>query len=109
MGVWIVMVHARDVFDFLRKIGATPDTLEQEYLERVCASIGAELLAYRKQHNLTQKELAQRLGISQKMLSQIEMGTMNLSLKTLIRIANTLGGELKVSLGILSDGGEENG
>ncbi|RLC70237.1 MAG: XRE family transcriptional regulator [Chloroflexi bacterium] len=94
---------ARDVFEFLKEIGAMPETLEEELFERAVAAVGAELLAYRKQHNLTQEQLAKRLKISQEMVSRIEVGSENLSLKRLAKIAAALGGNLKVSLGILPE------
>ncbi|WP_241208645.1 helix-turn-helix domain-containing protein [Thermotoga sp. Cell2] len=63
-------------------------------------------MAYRKKYNLTQKELAEKLGISQSMVSKIETGEKNVSVKVLAKIVAALGGKLKISLGILPE--EEN-
>lgn len=43
-------------------------------------SIGEKVKAKRKEHNLTQNELSERIGITQGMLCQIERGSKNPSL-----------------------------
>ena len=102
------MSEFRSVFEFLNDLKAMPKTQEEELFEQACASIGAELLAYRKLKGLTQTQLANRLRISSRKLSRIEMGLANLSLKELARIASVLGGNLKVSLGILHERSESD-
>ena len=53
----------------------------------------------RKRRGLTQAALAQRSGVSQPMIAQIESGRLsNLTLKTLARTARALGASLKVEL-----------
>jgi transcriptional regulator with XRE-family HTH domain len=51
----------------------------------------------RKRRGLTQAGLAQRSGVSQPMIAQIESGKLNnLTLKTLARTARALGANLKI-------------
>lgn len=51
----------------------------------------------RKRRGLTQAALAQRSGVSQPMIAQIESGKLNnLTLKTLARTARALGASLKI-------------
>ena len=51
--------------------------------ERFITSVMAELYELRKKANITQKELAKRLDISQSELSRIETGNQNITLITL--------------------------
>lgn len=89
----------RDVFEFLEKIG-THFTGEEKIFIKAMAQIGGQLLAYRKEHGLTQAELAKKLGISQAMVSKIEGGK-NISIKVLAKVVAKLGGNINISLGIL--------
>jgi transcriptional regulator with XRE-family HTH domain len=53
----------------------------------------------RKRRGLSQAALAQRSGVSQPMIAQIESGKLNnLTLRTLARTARALGARLKVEL-----------
>lgn len=58
--------------------------------------IGAKIAYYRRLRNLTQKELARRLNISQSSLGKIECGKYNnnVPLSTLLAIAEELNIEL---------------
>jgi DNA-binding XRE family transcriptional regulator len=55
------------------------------------------LIQARNETGLTQKELSNRTGIGQAILSRIENGNANPSLRTLERIAKGLGKELVIS------------
>src|SRR5215472_2915603 len=62
----------------------------------------------RRRRGLTQAALAQRSGVSQPMIAQIESGKLNnLTLKTLARTARALGASLKINL-ILRPGPRES-
>jgi len=68
------------------------DELAQILIEHKIASL-------RKRRGLTQAALAQRSGVSQPMIAQIESGRLNnLTLKTLARTARALGASLKIDL-----------
>ncbi len=47
---------------------------------------------------LTQKQLAKKIGIKQPMISRLESGTYNPSIKFLHRVAGALDAKLKVSI-----------
>ena len=66
------------------------DALQPEF-DIIQAMINA-----RKQQNITQKELAERTGITQADISRIENGTRNPSLEMLKRLAAGIGMRLKV-------------
>ncbi|KXA43087.1 MULTISPECIES: helix-turn-helix domain-containing protein [Staphylococcus] len=52
---------------------------------------GQNIKQIRKQRNLTQKQLADQIEISQSYLSDIESGRKNLSIKTVKKLADSLG------------------
>lgn len=66
--------------------------------------IGAKIVYYRKIRNLTQEELAEKVGITPQYLSRIENGgySKNVSLSTLMKIA----GVLDVTISQLMEGVE---
>ena len=59
-------------------------------------SIGNKIADARKEKNLTQEQLAQVTGINQANISRLENGTANPSLRTLKRLAEGMGMELKL-------------
>jgi transcriptional regulator with XRE-family HTH domain len=71
------------------KIEARTDELHQEYLA---------LRTLRKKLNLTQGEMAERLGVKQPSISKIENGDRRLTLETLSDIITALGGEWEINV-----------
>ena len=53
--------------------------------------IAAKFVKYRSENNMTQKILAEKLNISQVMISKIESGAYNISMKSLIEYLFKLG------------------
>lgn len=62
-----------------------------------CLLVGEKIKLLRKQRNLTQKMLAERLNISQQMISRIESGRENISLITLRKIIDELGAKILIT------------
>ena len=61
------------------------------YDEKCLARIGSNIRFLRAACQLSQQELAKRIGISQTHLSNIERSHVNINLKLLLSIANTVG------------------
>ena len=82
----------------LEKVNLTPvdDTPEMEEYD-IDAEVRDLVISARGAANLTQKQLAQRSGVSQANISKIENGNYQPSLSTLKRIAGALGKRLVVS------------
>ena len=82
----------------LEKVNLTPvdDTPEIEEYD-IDAEVRNLVISARNAANLTQKQLAQRSGVSQANISKIENGNYQPSLSTLKRIAGALGKRLVVS------------
>jgi transcriptional regulator with XRE-family HTH domain len=78
-----------DELDLRREV---EDELAQILIEHMIATL-------RKSKGLTQAALAQRSGVSQPMIAQIESGKLNnLTLKTLARTARALDASLEIDL-----------
>ena len=58
--------------------------------------VGNLLISQREDRGLTQKQLADKLGVKQQLISKIESGSNNITLDTLIRVLTVLGVALKV-------------
>lgn len=82
----------------LEKVNLTPvdDTPEMEEYD-IDVEVRDLVISARNAANLTQKQLAQRSGVSQANISKIENGNYQPSLSTLKRIAGALGKRLVVS------------
>lgn len=68
---------------------------------------GKFLKEYRTDNNLTQEELAIKLGIPQQSISRLEAGKINPSLLSIIKYLLKLGCEIKIVKNIEGDYNEE--
>jgi transcriptional regulator with XRE-family HTH domain len=59
--------------------------------ERLLSRVAINFVHYRKEHGLTQEQLAERLGRGQSFVAYLEAGDKNLTLRTLARFAEVLG------------------
>ena len=95
-------------FDYLQKpfdMNVLSDTIDravhelgiytdpEEELKRV---IGQRLRKYRKECNFTLKNLSSKTGLSQSLISKIELGNTSASIATLLKLANSLNVPIKV-------------
>ena len=71
--------------------------------------LGARVRTLRREHSLTQEELAEQVGISPSFMGHIERGSRIASLETLVALCNTLKTSPAYLLGAsLSDAFDEN-
>lgn len=73
--------------------------MEKEEVDPCLKKIGETIKKMRKEKKFTQKQIAERLGVSQQFFSRIESGKENITLKYLVKIVSLLGEELKISIG----------
>lgn len=66
-------------------------------------AIARLVIRYRLENDLTQKELADKIGTSHSAISRLESGQAAITLKTMKRIAEALGGRLVVGFELESD------
>lgn len=85
-----------DPLDFFDEID---EKLKNEIeLDSILVDLACEIINYRVENNLTQKDLAEKLEISQAMVSKIESGDYNPSVEFLFNISKGLGLSLVVEL-----------
>ena len=68
------------------------DSLKPRY------DIIAQIIRARKEQNITQAELAERLGTQKSNISRLESGNYNPSLDFLIKVVHSLGKELEIQI-----------
>ncbi len=61
-------------------------------------AIAVALVRYRTEHNLSQRDLAQRLGMNQPRVARLEDGELSPSIDTLMRIASQLQIEITIDV-----------
>ena len=67
--------------------------------ELAAINVAQDLVALRESRGLSQTQLADRLGITQSAIAQLESAQpRNVELRTLVRVATALGGHLDVSI-----------
>ena len=81
-----------------RKLKDLPE-IETEFAQ----SIGIRIASMRKKRGITQVQLAETVGISQKLVSSYEVGRITLSAEMLLRIATALRVSSDMLLGIKKD------
>ena len=67
-------------------------------LAAICKMIGKQIRDIRKKQGLSQKKLAEKMGVSQQLISRIEKGKENVSLITLKNISDALGRKVMINL-----------
>lgn len=84
-----------------KRLAETGDVREHPEYERAGRDLrlGDQLRAIRRSRNLTQKEVAERAGISQPALSRIELGGGVPDIETLRRLGNAMGVRFHVIVG----------
>lgn len=85
---WLDTELSRDA-EFRRQV---EETLNQMRIEQ-------DLAKLRERRNVSQRQLAEILGVSQPAIAKIESGTVkNLEIKTLVRYAMALGGRVRIAI-----------
>ena len=71
--------------------------------EQILLSISKTIIIYRKRNNMTQEELAKKLNVSQEMVSKLEKGNLNVTIKTLHNISVRLENSSNLFIQILKN------
>jgi len=93
-----ILVAARDFFD-----KESDDFREDMEVETLLVDIACEFIKYRDENGLTQTDLANKLGITQAMVSKLESGDYNPTVKTLFEIARKLKWNFKMEMNAPKD------
>jgi DNA-binding XRE family transcriptional regulator len=65
------------------------------YYETI-AMVAQEIRKYREVHKITNRDLAKMTGLTTSMISRIESGYQNTSLKTVCRVLSAIGSDIKI-------------
>lgn len=95
--------------DLLCELDKDPEFRRQYRLQKPYYDLLLEVIKRRKDLNLTQGELAERVGTHQSAISRIESGEHNSRLRTLIEIAEALEARLEIRLVPFLDWVDEDG
>ena len=71
--------------------------------EQILLAVSKAILHYRKEYNLTQKELAKKLNVNQVMISKLEKGNYNPTIKLLHSISRKLTDSSTLFIDMLKD------
>lgn len=81
------------------------DSFWQEIeIDNILVDIASQFINYRLDYQLSQKDLARKLGISQSMVSKLESGEYNPSVRMLAEIAQKLGWGFSLKLDVRAGG-----
>lgn len=61
-------------------------------------AVAVAVIRYRAEHDLSQRDLADRLGMKQPQVARLELGEVNPSIDTLMRISSQLGIEFTIDV-----------
>src|SRR5260370_25227130 len=61
-------------------------------------AVAVAIVSYRAEYDLSQRDLAQRLGMKQPQVARLELGEVNPSMDTLMRISSRLGIEFTIDI-----------
>ena len=75
------------------KINAARDTFDYR-LEKILLQLGEDICLLMEQQRLSRTQLAERMGVSPAYITKILSGNPNLTIKSLLKLADAMGKEL---------------
>ena len=91
-------VRLENIDPHLRELLKDKEFKKEFELERAKVALAQRIAEIRQENHLNQKDLAQKLNVSQQFISQIETAQENnLTLDTLIKLAKSLGRGITIS------------
>lgn len=79
------------LLDKYKKEGIAIREAKSVFINPICSQIGEKIRQFRKGKDWTQADLAEKIGISQQIISRVEKGLENISIATLKKITDALG------------------
>lgn len=92
----VLSEHDKRAKEFLDRVGLPPQILEAQAAKAKAAELCETLKEYRQRHQLTQTELADKVGMQKEFISRIESGKVDVQLSTFLKIIQGLGLRLTV-------------
>ena len=75
-----------------------PECLAEWERTALARAVAVAIVRYRTEHDLSQRELAQRLRMKQPQVARLELGEVNPSMDTLMRVSSRLGIEFTIDV-----------
>ncbi len=91
-----ILQNPWDIFDDIDDIDE--ETKQEFELSDILVDIACKIINYRLDNNITQKELADRLNITQAMVSKLESGEYNPSIEFLFKVSSKLGWKFQLTI-----------
>ena len=88
-----ILQNPWDIFDDIDE-----ETKQEFELSDILVDIACKIINYRLDNNITQKELADRLNITQAMVSKLESGEYNHSIEFLFKVSSKLGWKFQLTI-----------
>lgn len=82
--------------DWKEKLLSDPKLAKKYEIDKAIQKIISIFLDYRKENNLTQTELAKKLGTTQQAVSRLELNLINPSLEFLVKSLYEIGYEIEI-------------
>ena len=80
------------------QLRADPEFRAEWERTALARAVAVAIVRYRAEHELSQRDLAQRLGMKQPQVARLELGEVNPSMDTLMRISSRLGIEFTIDI-----------
>jgi DNA-binding XRE family transcriptional regulator len=81
----------------LDRVGLPPQILEAQAAKAKAAELCETLKHHRHRHDLTQSELAEKVGMQKEFISRVENGKVDVQLSTFLKLVEGLGLRLTVA------------
>ena len=95
----VTMNKAGVKFDEIKELLMKDDEFKTKYNKlKPRYDVISQIIEERAKQNITQEELALRVGTQKSNISRLESGTYNPSLDFLIKVARSLGKEMKITI-----------
>ncbi|SHH35689.1 DNA-binding transcriptional regulator, XRE-family HTH domain [Thermosyntropha lipolytica DSM 11003] len=99
-------IELKNPYDIIERLAGDEEKKRFE-LDDILFSIAAKLLDYRIKNNLSQTQLAKKLGVSQAMISKLESGEYNPTIEKLWDISQKMGWRFTVKFDETPEAGNE--
>lgn len=87
---------SRDVLE--EKLASDPDFRAEWERTALARAVAIEIVRYRAEHGLSQRALADSLGMKQPNIARLELGEINPKIETLMLLSSRLGLEFKIDI-----------
>ena len=80
------------------ELRADPEFRAQWERTALGRAVAVSVVRYRAEHDLSQRDLAQQLGMKQPQVARLELGEVNPNMETLVRVSSKLGIEFTIDV-----------